>query len=118
MDPAAKEKPIVTNDAAKTLSKKRIREGTSFQGKKVFFRQTGNRTTMYGIEENDRYVCLENLNLERILQALEENPGRVEWRVDGVFTEFRGENFVLIQRAVAAPAGVRVSATEEKRKTP
>ncbi|MDR0608999.1 MAG: hypothetical protein LBG58_02720 [Planctomycetaceae bacterium] len=99
-DPNAVEKPIVTEQEQKKVMKKRNREGTTIQGKKVFFRQTGNRTTMYTESDNERFVCLENLNLERILKAIDEKPSRTNWKIDGEFTEFRGENYILIRRAV------------------
>ncbi|MDR0336317.1 MAG: hypothetical protein LBI18_04430 [Planctomycetaceae bacterium] len=95
------EKPINSNEPIQQ-TKKRIREGTTFQNKRVFFRQTGSRTTMYTLDGNNRYVCLENLNLERILKSIAERPERGTWKIDGTFTEFNGENFVLISRAVVS----------------
>jgi hypothetical protein len=99
-DPNTVEKPIITETEQKKVVKKRNREGTIFQSKRVFFRQTGNRTTMYTENDNERFVCLENLNLERILKAIDEKPSRTTWKIDGEFTEFRGENYVLIRRAI------------------
>jgi hypothetical protein len=100
-DPNMADKPVVTEEPEqKKVTKKRNREGTIFQGKKVFFRQTGNRTTLYTVDDNERFVCLENLTLERILKAIEEKPSRTTWKIDGEFTEFRNENYVLIRRAV------------------
>jgi hypothetical protein len=75
----------------------------------VSFRQTGDRTVLYTVEGNQRYTCLENLALDRILTATQERPDRRYWRIDGEFTEFRGENFVLIRRAVIAPAPAAVT---------
>ena len=104
MRPDAGEKPVVAIEKnEKGVAKKRIREGMTFQGIRGFFRQTGSRTTLYTVDENDRFVCLENLNLERILKAIEEKPERSVWKIDGTYTEFRGENFVLITRAVISP---------------
>ncbi|MDR1963678.1 MAG: hypothetical protein LBQ50_07860 [Planctomycetaceae bacterium] len=99
-DPNAVEKPVISEPEQKKVTKKRYREGTMFQGKKAFFRQTGNRTTLYMVDDDERFVCLENLNLERILTAIEEKPSRTTWKIDGDFTEFRGENYILIRRAV------------------
>ncbi|MDR1483868.1 MAG: hypothetical protein LBT09_03495 [Planctomycetaceae bacterium] len=102
-NPDLEEKPVNTGETNKPTTKKRIREGVTFQNKRVFFRKTGNRTTVYTVEGNDRYVCLENLNLERILKAIAERPEQGTWKIDGVFTEFNSENFVLISRAVVSP---------------
>ncbi len=108
--PNSVERPVVSDPtnpdgspAGKAAVKKRIREGAALIEKRVFFRETGNRTTLYTVDENDRFVCLENLNLQRILQAIEEKPERSIWKIDGTFTEFKGENFVLITRAVVSP---------------
>lgn len=100
--PDMEEKPINTGETSKPTTKKRIREGVTFQNKRVFFRQTGNRTTAYTVDGGDRYVCLENLNLERILKSISERPDRGTWKIDGTFTEFNGENFVLISRGVVS----------------
>ncbi|MDR2346598.1 MAG: hypothetical protein LBE18_11070 [Planctomycetaceae bacterium] len=102
-DPQMEEKPVDSGEPIKSSVKKRIREGITFQNKRVFFRQTGNRTTIYTVENNDRYVCLENLNLERVLKSIAERPSQGTWKIDGVFTEFNGNNFVLITRAVVSP---------------
>ncbi|MDR2643923.1 MAG: hypothetical protein LBC74_14170, partial [Planctomycetaceae bacterium] len=32
--------------------------------------------------------------------AIDEKPARTNWKIDGEFTEFRGENYILIRRAV------------------
>jgi len=85
---------------------KRLREGTAFKDQHVFFRQTGDRTVLYTVENSQRFTCLENLALERILTTVQEKPERQFWKIDGEFTEFRGENFVLIRRAVVAQAPV------------
>ena len=81
---------------------KRLREGTAFKDKHVVFKQTGDRTVLYTVEDNQRFTCLENLALERVLTAVQEKPERKFWNIEGEFTEFRGENFVFIRRAVVA----------------
>jgi len=85
-----------------TISKKRIREGTAFKNKRCLFRVSGNRVVLFSEDESERYFCLENLNLERIIKVVQENPAQQIWSVDGFYTEYREENFVSIQRAVIA----------------
>jgi len=102
-------RPIAVAQDRQTLGAQRIREGTAFRQMLVFFRQTGDRTVLYTVEGNQRHTCLENLALERILTAIQDRPDRQFWRIDGEFTEFRGENFVLIRRAVIAPAPAAVA---------
>ena len=97
-------RPIVAPQTGATSRALRIREGTAFRNTLVQFRQTGDRTVLYTIEGSHRYTCLENLALERILTAMTEKPERQYWQIDGEFTEFRGENFVLIRRYFIAQA--------------
>ena len=94
--------PIAAPTARQAPRTQRIREGTAFRNMHVFFRQTGDRTVLFTVEDNQRYTCLENLALERLLTAIQEKPERQFWRIDGEFTEFRGENFVIIRRFVVA----------------
>ena len=96
--------PMTPPQAGQALGTQRIREGTAFRNSHVFFRQAGDRTVLYTVEGNQRFTCLENLALERILTAMRERPGRQFWRIEGEYTQFRGENFVLIRRAVIAQA--------------
>ena len=102
-DPKAEEKPLVVDTPTATVKKKKIRENTPFQDKRGYFRATGQRTTFYTLDGAERYVCLENLNLERILKAMRDDPSRAAWKIDGKFTEFNEENYILIERAVVAP---------------
>ena len=94
--------PVAAQPARQISQAQRIREGTPFRNKHVFFQQIGDRTALYTVDEHRRFMCLENLHLERILTAMQENPERVFWSIDGDYTEFRGENYVLIRRAVVA----------------
>lgn len=96
-------KPISAPPTMPAPRAKRIREGTAFKDMFVYFRQTGDRTVLYTVGDNQRFTCLENLALDRILTTMREKPKHEYWKiVEGQFTEFRGENFVLIHRAVVA----------------
>jgi len=62
-------------------------------------RPVGERWTLFLSQKNESYVLLENLALERILHtnaAFTEPP---DWTIEGMVTEFRGQNFLLIQKA-------------------
>lgn len=104
LPPDQESKTIAVPSAKQMLRTKRLREGTAFKGKYVSFRQTGDRIVLFTVEDNQRFICLENLALERIWTTVQEKPDRQFWKIDGEFTEFRGENFVLIRRAVVAQA--------------
>jgi hypothetical protein len=111
-DPKKQEQPVIVPGSKEknTVKNKQIREGTPFLGKRVYFRQTGQRTMMFTTDGKENYLVLENLSLERILDAMDKKPDRGVWLADGEFTEFQGANYVLIQRAVAAPASSPVPA--------
>jgi hypothetical protein len=64
-----------------------------------FFQPSGDRLVFVTRPANGRFVVLENLNLQRIVQILTERPQGVPWKVTGIVTEFRGTNFLLIHRA-------------------
>jgi len=98
--------PIAPTQARQMPRMQRIREGTAFKDMHVFFRQIDDRTALYTVEDNRRFMCHENLTLERILAAIQEKPERQFWKIDGEFTEFRGENFITIRRAVVAQTPV------------
>lgn len=95
-------KPITAVFPNRDSRVQRIREGTKVKDQIVFFRQTGDRTVLYVAENHQRFVCHENLELERVLKVIQEQPGRDFWKIEGEFTEFRGENFILLRRAVIA----------------
>ena len=106
LPPDRESKSIAVPPAKQEPRANRFREGTAFKDKHVFFRQTNDRTVMYTTRDNQKFICLENLHLERILTTIQEKPDRQFWKIDGEYTEFRGENFVLIRRAVVAQAPV------------
>ena len=103
-NPSQTEKPLETSENPTRANKQRIREGTTFKDKIGFFRQVGQRTIFQTLDGNERYFCLENLTLERALKAIEDKPTRTLWRIDGTYTEFQGDNYILLQRALAASA--------------
>lgn len=113
-DPAAEEKPVVDTEKEKDAAGKRIREGTTFLGKKVVLQKLGTRTTVRTLDDSERFVCLENLNLERILKTIEQKPTRNIWAIDGMYTEFQGENYVLIRRAVVSSGEVKSREVRDK----
>ncbi len=79
---------------------KRLRQGTVLRKVKGEFRLTGERVAFYPQDlEVKEMTVLENLALERLTELVAENRRRL-WLVDGVVTEFRGRNYLLVSRAV------------------
>ena len=46
---------------------------------------------------------LENLALERVARVLGESRDEREWIISGTVTEYRGANYILIQKAIQRP---------------
>jgi len=99
------------NDGLVKKAEKRqlIREGTTAQSRHVIFRVTGNRVIMMQVQESEKYFCLENLNLQRITDVIRDNPALTDWTVDYAVTEYKGENYVLIQRAILTSTAQRAN---------
>ena len=93
----------------KTEKSNLIREGTVMQSQHVIFRITNDRVILTLSNGTERYICLENLNLQRITDVLKDNPTLTDWTVDFVVTEYRSVNYVLIQRAVLSSTSQRAS---------
>jgi hypothetical protein len=49
-----------------------------------------------------RYRVLENLTLQRVADAIAQDPNDVRWTASGVLTEFEGENWLLLSTVFRA----------------
>ena len=48
----------------------------------------------------ESYRVLQNLALQRVSFALEDNRALRQWIISGTITEFRGQNYLLLTKAV------------------
>jgi hypothetical protein len=80
--------------------KDRVREGTELQDVLGTFRLTGDRATFYPAEGAGKFGGLENQTLERVATVIAEDPATMEWLVTGTITEFKGNNYILVTRAI------------------
>lgn len=78
----------------------RLREGTALRGLIGSIRPVGERWTLFLSRGDERYILLENLALERILRTNASFTEAPDWTVDGTVTEFRGQNYLLIEKAL------------------
>ncbi len=78
----------------------RVREGTELVDQIGSFQVLGERVVFVAERDSQRFVALENLNLERIARTLASHPYPLQWKVSGRITEFRGNNFILVERAI------------------
>lgn len=97
----------------------RLREGTELQDARGYFRFVDDRVIFFRTGSDARYIGLENLNLERIVSEITNNPTQVEWTVVGTITEYRGANYLMVRRAILpkSAAGFVAPQTSEPAKT-
>jgi hypothetical protein len=79
----------------------RVREGIELSDRLGTFELSGDRARFIAADDATSLTGLENLNLERVIHAIRDNPlpGQ-NWKVSGVVTEFEGRNYLLITRAL------------------
>jgi hypothetical protein len=95
MKPASTEK-----SDPKSSSTGRLREGSKLVDQIGEFQKSGERINFFSKDGHGVLRVLENLALERVGRVLDDNPATRDWSVSGVVTEFRGENYLLLTRAV------------------
>ena len=78
----------------------RIREGSELVNQIGYFRMTGDRVTFFAEGGKGRFVVLENSNLDRISRIIAESPDHMKWSVTATVTEFQGENYFFIRKAI------------------
>ncbi len=76
-----------------------LREGGKIDNQAGYFQASGNRLAFVSADDKRTFIALENRNLERVDQAIAENDKRLEWIVSGTISEYRGENFLFVNRA-------------------
>lgn len=77
-----------------------LREGTLVQDELGRFHRQEGRIIFRSMLTNNSWIALENLNLERVAISLQAAGGDQLWSVTGELTEFQGDNYLLIRRAV------------------
>lgn len=90
--------------AAPSGAKSHFREGTELEDLQGNFRIVGDRLIFVETTTNPRtFRCLENLALQRVYQAIVDEDREKNWIAQGRITEYRNENFLLLERVVRAP---------------
>ncbi len=102
--PAAPEEIIPGNsedasDQTQLSTQVRLSEGTQQIDQVGYFKLTDDRVTFFAEDGMSRYVGLENLDLQRIHRAIAGKPRQL-WSVSGMFTEYFGDNYLFVERAV------------------
>lgn len=103
-----------TTAAAEGKAEERAREGTQLLRQLGRFTTTGDRLTFHPAGSEQQFLGLENLALERIGKVLvdrRDQASELQWEVTGVFTEYRGTNYLLVTHALLKSKHVRGSAT-------
>lgn len=82
------------------------REGTRVTALVGFFESAGRRWTFTSESGELAFAVLENLSLERVAKAIEEDPEDRHWKISGELTEYFDQNYLLIDRLERAAKGV------------
>ena len=96
-------------------AKQRLREGTQIVDRVGTIRVSGQRYVFHSSQDGTELRLLENLALERVIRTQDELREDRPWTVSGVVTEFQGENFLLLTRAVAKSSPPLTSAARTGR---
>jgi hypothetical protein len=104
--------PVVEQASAQAeeISSERSREGTRLVNQLGRFRTTGDRLTFQLEGSAAQVLGLENLALERIGKVLadrRDQADELQWEITGIYTEYRGTNYLLVTHAVLKSKGVR-----------
>ncbi len=78
----------------------RWREGSKLNDQTGNFKLTGDRVTFVAADGKFKFLCLENLCIERVSRVISDSPDQLEWSVSGLITEYRGANYLLATQAV------------------
>ncbi len=78
----------------------RWREGSKLNDQTGNFKLTGDRVTFVATDGKLKFLCLENLCIERVSRVISDSPDQLEWSVSGLITEYRGANYLLATQAV------------------
>ena len=77
-----------------------LREGTPLVDVKGRFRKQGERFQFMEEGSSKSFKCLENLSLQRVDASQQDDDRKVVWLVTAKVTEFKGENFLFLEKAV------------------
>ena len=82
---------------------KLMREGARLESRVMIVRSSGDSLTLEAEDDKQAFEALENLALERILQSVRADSNDKRWLVTGQVTEYRGRNFLMLERVTRAP---------------
>jgi hypothetical protein len=77
----------------------RLREGAALTDQAGKFQLVGDRV-IFHFDGERQVTVLENLALERVTRVVRQDSSTQTWIVSGVLTEYQGNNFLLIERAI------------------
>lgn len=92
--------PQTSETSGKQPSGARLREGTRLAEMVGTIVQNGNRYQFLDEKQGQPLTLLENLALERVLRIQQAYFGTIRWQISGTVTEFRGQNYLLLERAM------------------
>ena len=93
----ANDRPSLTQMAKEDSA---MREGAVLSDSKGRFKKQGERFVFIDETTSKTFKCLENLCLQRIATNQLDDDRKVIWLVSAKVTEFNGENFLILEKAI------------------
>lgn len=87
---------LADDSLAQAKSSPMLREGATLPDVVGTFRIVGDRVH-FAARDGRTFRCLENLMLQRVHQIVSEDSNELIWIVNGRVTEFRNENYLLVE---------------------
>lgn len=108
---AAAQESTLRQSARSGKDKTQLREGARLLDREGTLAERGERWVFTPDSEKEGFTLLENQTLERMTSAASNSTQEQKWSVSGVVTEFQGNHYLLLERAVLLPPpNVRLSA--------
>lgn len=101
-DPETESKATPVKESDKNKDASRWREGHRIENVTVSFQISETERFLVALNSERGLTALENLALERIADAMRVDSADNRWVVTGRITEFRGQNYLWIERATRA----------------
>jgi hypothetical protein len=103
--------PVVKSNQAREQSSKDSSTVSKNQAEVNADEQVERSTSKSAEAKSIRYRVLENLTLQRVADAIAQDPNDVRWVVSGTITEFDGENWLLLSTVFRAHATIEAVST-------
>lgn len=109
---AAEGEPAIKSGIDGYQTNGRWREGTRLHQVHGVFSSIGERLQFTTTDGKVQILVTENLLAERVLRATQESSDPLAWTIQGTMTEFRGNNYLMLNYATIMAKKPKLAAKE------